>query len=285
MEQPAWTPGKVVPSEPLGTGEAIPALDLPVRESEPVAPPTPAPAAEPDFLAVTRASGVVPAPIRATPPPSAPARKPSVQRPKSQGGMPSERPAWLIPAAIAVVIVLILGTIGVIVLANRGNGTPIGGNPSPSSRPTTSPKGSPSTSPTGGPQAVPNYGPGSASPVTKVQICTPTAPCNIPGASPETATACDLSSCRLEVAVYFSTSQKSVPVSYTLKFFNRCTGQTTDLPGAKTTTPATGYIVSVPTDHLTVRVPSGVKSGALVAVTQTPGVAASQPLLLGADSC
>jgi len=199
--------------------------------------------------------------------------------------MPSERPAWLIPAAIAVVIVLILGTIGVIVLANRGNGTPIGGNPSPSSRPTTSPKGSPSTSPTGGPQAVPNYGPGSASPVTKVQICTPTAPCNIPGGSPETATACDLSSCRLEVAVYFSTSQKSVPVSYTLKFFNRCTGQTTDLPGAKTTTPATGYIVSVPTDHLTVRIPSGVKSGALVAVTQTPGVAASQPLLLGADSC
>ena len=121
--------------------------------------------------------------------------------------------------------------------------------------------------------------------MTRVQICTPTAPCNIPGGSPETATACDLSTCRLEVAVYFSTSQKSVPVSYTLKFFNRCTGQTTDLPGAKTTTPASGYIVSVPTDHLTVRVPSGVKSGALVAVTQTPGVAASAPLLLGADSC
>ena len=85
--------------------------------------------------------------------------------------------------------------------------------------------------------------------------------------------------------MYFSTSQKSVSVSYTLKFFNRCTGQTTDLPGAKSTTPASGYIVSVPTEHLTVRVPSGVKSGALVAVSQTPGVAASAPLLLGADSC
>ncbi len=281
MSQPAWTPGTVVPSEPLGTGEAIPALDLPVREPEKA----PAPTAEPDFLAVTRASGAVPAPTRPAPPPSAPARKPSVKRPESAGRAPSERPAWLIPAAIAVAIVLILGTIGVIVLANRGNGTGVGTNPSASSRPTTSPKTSPSTSPTGGLQAVPNYGPSSASPVTKLQICTPTSPCNIPGASPENATVCDLSTCRLEVAVYFSTSQKSVPVSYTLKFFNRCTGQTTDLPGAKSTTPASGYIVSVPTEHLTVRVPSGVKSGALVAVSQTPGVAASAPLLLGADSC
>jgi hypothetical protein len=285
MTQPAWTPGTVVPSEPLGTGEAIPALDLPLREPEPVPASRPAPSDEPEFLAVTRASGAIQAPARPTPPPSAPARKPSVQRPKSPGRLPFERPAWLIPAAIAVVIVLILGTVGVIVLANRGKGSPVAGNPSPSSRPTASAKGSPSTSPTGGPQAVPNYGPSSASPVSKVQICTPTAPCNIPSGSPETATACDLSSCRLEVAVYFSTSQKSVPVSYTLKFFNRCTGQTTDLPGAKTTTPASGYIVSVPTDHLTVRVPSGAKSGALVAVTQTPGVAASAPLMLGSDSC
>src|SRR5436190_1954212 len=189
MTQAAWTPGTVVPSEPLGTGEAIPALDLQVREPEPAR----APAAEPDFLAVTRASGAIPAPTRPAPPPSPP--------------------------------------------------------------------------------------------VARVQICTPTSPCNIPGDSPESGTACDLSTCRLEVAVYFSTSQKSVPVSYTLKFFNRCTGQTTDLPGAKSTTPASGYIVSVPTEHLTVRVPSGVKSGALVAVSQTPGVAASAPLLLGADSC
>ncbi len=283
MSQPAWTPGKVVPSEPLGTGEAIPALDLSVRE--PDLAPAPAPAAEPEFLAVTRASGAIPAPTRPNPPPSAPARKPSDRRLESASRAPAERPAWLIPAAIAVAIVLILGTVGVIVLTKRGNGTGVGTNPSPSSRPTTSPKGSPSTSPTGGVQAVPNYGPSSASPVTKVQICTATSPCNIPGGSAESATVCDLSTCRLEVAVYFSTSQKSVSVSYTLKFFNRCTGQTTDLPGAKTTTPASGYIVSVPTDHLTVRVPSGVKSGALVAVAQTPGVAASEPLLLGADSC
>src|SRR4029077_808827 len=133
--------------------------------------------------------------------------------------------------------------------------------------------------------AVPNYGPTSGTPVSKVQICTAGSPCSIPGGSAESATVCDLSACRLEVAVYFTTSQKSVPVAYTLKFFDRCTGQTTDLPGAKTTTPASGYIVSVPTDHLAVKLPAGAKSGALVAVSQTPGVAASAPLLLGADSC
>jgi len=187
---------------------------------------------------------------------------------------------------VAAVIVILLGAVGVIVLANRGSGPITGVHTSPSTRPTTSPKGSPSTSPTGGGlQAVPNYGPASAAPVSKVQICSPATPCNIPGASPESATACDLASCRVEVAIYFSTTQKSVTVAYTLKFFDRCTGQTTDLPGAKTTTPASGYIVTIPTDHLAVRIPSGVKAGALVAVVQQPGAAASAPLMLGGESC
>jgi hypothetical protein len=288
MDQPVWTPGKVVPAEPLGTGEAIPALDLPVPE--PVAAVTPVPTSEPDFLATrstTVAPSAAPPPVRPIPPPFAPARKPSAQRPKSGGGPLSERPAWLIPAAVAVAIVLILGTVGVIVLANRGNGlSPIGGKPSPSARPTTSPKASPSTSPTGGPQAVPVYAPTSATPVKSVQICTPTSPCNIPGASAEKATVCDLgSTCRLEVAMYFTTVQKSVVISYTLKFFDRCTGVTTDLPGTQTTTSSSGWIVGIPTDHLNVRLPAGAKSAALVAVSTKPGVAQSAPLLLGADTC
>jgi hypothetical protein len=190
----------------------------------------------------------------------------------------------LIPAAIAVAIVLLLGTAGVIVLANRGGGGPVATHPSPSARPTS--KTSPNASPTGGPLAVPVYAPSSAAPVSKVQICTQSAPCNIPGGSPENASACELNaSCKLEVAIYFTTSQKSVAVAYTLKFFDRCTGTTTDLPGSQTTTPASGFIVAIPTDHLTVRLPAGVKSGALVAVSQKPGVAASAPLLLGSDSC
>jgi len=184
-----------------------------------------------------------------------------------------------------VAIIVLLGIFGVIVLANRGGGPITGGNPSPSARPSTSPKTSPSTSPSGGPQAVPVYAPSSAAPVSKVQICTPAAPCNIPGGAPENATVCDLTSCKLEVAVYFTAVQKSVPVSYTLKFFDRCTGTTTDLPGTQTTTSSSGWIVAIPTDHLTVRIPTGVKSGALVALAQKPGIAASAPLLLGATTC
>ena len=85
--------------------------------------------------------------------------------------------------------------------------------------------------------------------------------------------------------MYFSAVQKSVPYSYTVKFFDRCTGQTTDLPGPSATTPASGYIVAIATDHWPVSIPSGVKSGAIVAVASKPAVARSEPLLLGTDSC
>jgi hypothetical protein len=271
MEQPAWTPGKGVPAEPLGTGEAIPALELAALQAA-------APVESRPSVAVA-----TPPPATRTNPPSAPARKP-VQRPRSGDGAPSERPAWLVPAAIAAAVVILLGIFGVIVLANRGGGTGTAVNPSPSTRPTTSPKTSPSPSSGGGLQTVPTYGPNSASPVKSIQICTATAPCKLPGQADEKATACTLSSCRIEVAVYFTAAQKAMAVSYTLKFFDRCTGQTTDLPGTQTTT-KDGWTVVIPTDHLSVRIPAGVKSGALVAVSSKPTVAASQPLLLGASSC
>jgi len=214
-----------------------------------------------------------------------------VARPPSRGGPLAERPPWLVPAAVAVAIVILLGIFGVIVLANRGGGSITGGtHPTPSAHTSTSPGTSPGTSPsasptTKGPLAVPNYGPASADPITKVQICTTASPCNIPGSTAETGSACDLSSCRVEVAIYFSAVQKSTQVSYTIKFFDRCTGVTTDLPGPSATTPASGYIVAIPTDHWPVSIPSGAKSGAIVAVAQKPAVARSQPLLLGADTC
>jgi len=210
-----------------------------------------------------------------------------VARPPSRGGPLSERPPWLLPAAVAVAIVILLGIFGVIVLANRGGGQVTGGvHTTPTAHASTSPAASPSPSATTkGPLAVPNFGPTSADPITKVQICTTASPCNIPGGSPETGTACDLSSCKVEVAIYFSSVQKSTQVSYTMKFFDRCTGQTTDLPGPSASTPASGYIVSIPTDHWTVSIPNGVKSGAIVAVAQKPAVARSEPLLLGAETC
>jgi hypothetical protein len=206
---------------------------------------------------------------------------------------PFERPAWLIPAVIAVVLILLLGTGGAILASRLKSPTPgatahasPSAKTSPTASPKTSPKTSPNASPTAaqGPLSVPNYGPAKADPITKVLICTVAAPCNVGSSSPpETATACNLSSCHVEVAIYFSAPQK-VPVSYSLKFFDRCTGTTKDLPGPKAFTPPS-YVVVIPTDKWPVTLPSGVKSGALVAVAQQPGVAASPPLMLGADSC
>jgi hypothetical protein len=263
VEAPVWKPGEAVPAEPLGTGYAIevPKLDR-------TTPPPPA------------------APARAPMPAPAP-RRPSVPRPRLGGIGPAERPPWLVPAAAAVLVVILLGIFGVVVLGRLGSNGNVASRTTPSAHASTSPKGSPSSSPSvKSPETVPTFGPASAAPVTKVQFCTTATPCKIAvGIADETATSCDLStSCSVEVAMYFSSGQK-VPVHYDLKFFDRCTGQTTDLPGPPDYTPP-GYAVVIPRDHWTVNLPSGVKSGALVAVTSKPAVAASAPLLLGSqDSC
>jgi hypothetical protein len=264
VESPVWKPGEAVPAEPLGTGYAIEAPRL-----DPVPPAAP-PAA------------VMPA--RVTSPPVE--RKQTVPRPDRPGRLgPSDRPAWLVPAAVAAVVIILLGVAGVVILPKLGGSNPVAST-SPSARASSSPKASPKASPTGGGlQTVPTYAPATAAPVSKIQICTAEAPCAIPGGSPESGTTCDLTSCHIEVAVYFTSVQKSVPVAYALKFFDRCTGQSTDLQGTRTTTPSTGWIVAIPTDHLAVTIPSGVKSGAIVAVSSAPATAASAPLLLGADSC
>ncbi len=267
VESPVWKPGETVPTEPLGTGAAA-------TEVAPPAAPAPVAPAPPPW----RPAAAAPA--------AAPARKPSVPRPPSGGGPLAERPPWLVPAAVAVVIILLLGIVGVIVLSRRSSPTVTGQvRTTPSAHATTSPHATPSATTTGGPQAVPSFGVTSAAPVSKVQICTVASPCDIPGSSAETATACDVNSCKVEVAVYFTAVQRSVNVSYVIKFFDRCSGQTRDLPGPSATTPASGYIVMIPTDHWPVSIPSGVKSGAIVAVTSSPAVAASAPLLIGGNTC
>jgi hypothetical protein len=136
-----------------------------------------------------------------------------------------------------------------------------------------------------GPFAVPNYGPAAADPITKVIICSPATPCPIgAGIQPETGTTCDLNSCKIEVAIYFSAPQRS-PVSYMVKFFDRCANTTKDLPGPNPYTPP-GYVVVIPTNtNWPVSIPAGTKSGAIVVVTQQPSVATSPPWQLGPESC
>jgi hypothetical protein len=251
MEPPVWKPGGAAPAVEMAT-------------AAPVAPPPEAP------------------PQRA--PIGAPARKPTVAR-RPAGGGTSDRPSWLIPAIIAVVLILLLGTAGGIILASRNNnngGGPVAQHsPSPGTTPKTSPKASPTPSAQGGPRAVPTYAPANADPVKSVSYCSPSTPCNIGGATPETATSCDLgAACHVEVALAFTSPQR-VPVGFSLKFFDRCTGVTTDLPGPNSFTPP-GYTLVILEKNVTL--PTGVKSGALVAVSTTPAVAASAPLLLGSST-
>lgn len=178
--------------------------------------------------------------------------------------MPSGRPAWLIPAAVGVVVLLLLGTIG-FVLATRG-GTSTSTQAQATPHPSPTPKASPS--PTNLLKDVPVYAPAAAAPVTSVVIDPANSNCTINGA------------CKIEVDIKFSSVQRN-NVSFIVKFFDRCSGQTTDLPGTGFTPPGFNVVIL----DKSISLPQGAKSAAIVAVTQTPAVAASAPLLLGADSC
>jgi hypothetical protein len=215
-----------------------------------------------------------------TVPPPTPARRPSTP---PENRPPRERPAWLIPAAIALVVLLLLGGAIGIYLKTRtsSSGGPIAhASPSSKTSPKASPKASPTATSTGGTQAVPTYAPASATPVTSVAFCIQsTHPCQ--GVSATDYTNCKLSGpCKVMVEMKFSTVQNG-KVGYSLKFFDRCTGITTNLPGTSFT--PTGFIR---VDLLkVVTLPSGSKSAALVAVSNSPAAAASAPLLLGSDTC
>jgi hypothetical protein len=292
---PAFTP----PSPPPAAA-AVPAP--PPAPARPAWTPMEAPAwkTSGSDAQVPAASSTPPAAPAPPPIPRAPAPQPAARRPAGGGGL-SERPTWLIPAIIAVVLILLLGTGGAIIMANRGSSpgtastTPTvrtSPNASPAASPTTNPKKSPKTSPvpTGqGPLAVPNFGPSTADRVTKVQFCSAATPCVL-GASypPEVDTVCDLNACTVEVAIYFSKGPDGKyytgPVSYVLKFFDRCAGTTKDLPNPPKAN-VTDYAVSIPVGKWKLTLPSGVKSAAIVAVSQEPAVAASDPLMLGGNSC
>ncbi|HZQ50275.1 MAG TPA: hypothetical protein VFB69_08205 [Candidatus Dormibacteraeota bacterium] len=281
-----WTPGParhVSSSE--WTGEATPAPQPVPAEftatppaaaaAAPVAPAVPAMAtAAPDFLA-----GAEPSPTR-TSAPSAPARKPS-RRPSLD--VPSERPRWLIPAAVAVVLLLVLGSAGVYLASHRGNNNTTTAQKSP--HPTASPKASPS--PTNVLQQVPVYAPSNAAPIKSIQFCTAATPCVAPGLPKATDTNCPQvgARCTVDVGVFYSPSYGG-PVSYVLKLFDRCAGTTTDLPGRSSTAGNSQFPkFSVSEISTTVTLPAGAKSAALVAVTTAPSAVQSAPLFLGAASC
>ena len=278
VETGSWTPGPGGPvahvSSSEWTGEATPIPQSVPEEFRAEPAPrkretVPPDAAPPSFLAAAAAATpAVASSATSTAPPvapraaaPAPARKPAARR---EPLFPSGRPGWLIPAAVGVIVVLLLGITGVVLLANHGATTTTHAQTSP--HPTASPK--PSASPTNVIQAVPVYAPAAATPVTSVIIDPANSSCQINGP------------CKIEVDIKFSAPQHS-NVSFIVKYFDRCKGTTTDLQGANFTPP--GFNLVILDKSLTL--PQGAKSAAIVAVTQTPAAAASAPVLLGADSC
>ena len=196
----------------------------------------------------------------------------------------------MVPAAIALVVLLLLGAVGVYL---KTRPTSSGGGPiahaSPS--PKTSPKSSPT--PTGvGLLPIPDYGPTVNPPLTSVKFCTPSAPCVFGGgAAPAKDTNCKLGGpCHIDMAAYWSGNTVNT-LTFSIEFFARCNNpnntsttvlQRTDQNVARfrpvfDPAPAGGFALALP---------SGVKAAVLVAIANTGTVkAASAPLLLGSDTC
>ncbi len=183
-----------------------------------------------------------------------------------------------------VVVLLLLGGGGVYLAGKLGSTTTTSSRPTPSAHASPSAKTSPT--PSGGIQQVPVYAPSNAAPIGSVHFCTAATPCAAPGLPNATDTNCQLGGrCTVDVGIYYSPTYGG-PVNYILKFFDRCTGVTTDLPGRSSTAGNSQFPkFSVSEISTNVTLPTGSKSAALVAVTQQPSVVAGTPLLLGSDTC
>ena len=261
----SWTPGPAHASSSEWTGEATPIPGpVPAELREAIS--------TPSYTAPATYSPPAVAPVTTPPipraPAPAPAKKPAPKRQKRDddyGGMPSGRPRWVVPAAIGVVLLLIIGGGGAYALSRAGSSTTGAGNPSPSAKPST--KSSPT--PTNLLKDVPVYAPATAAPVTSVVIDPANSSCTQIGGS-----------CKLEVDIKFSSVQRG-NVSFIIKYFDRCAGTTQDLPGAGFTPPGFNLVIL----DKTVTLPAGPKAAAVVVVTQSPSVAASAPITLGANSC
>jgi hypothetical protein len=197
-----------------------------------------------------------------------------------------------VPAAVAVVVILILGIVGFVVVPHlRGSGG--GGVASTSPSPRTSPKTSPKASPTPTGSAllpVPDYAPAANPPLTSVKFCSLAAPCAFGGGvPPATDTNCTLEgSCHVDIAAYW-TGTTVTTLTFTVEFFDRCSNPSNDSTvvfqhnyskvGKFSFDPA-------PAGGFPLTLPTGAKAAALVVVADTGTVkAASAPILLGSDSC
>ena len=256
VEQPVWQPGEV----------AVPGVGAPAAATAAATATAQPPASAP---AVT-GEGARPA---------VPPRKPPPAR-RAPISIPAERPAWLAPAAVAVIVVLLLG-IGSVFLFSHLRGGSGGG---PVARTSPSAKASPHASPSPSSvtlHEVPTLAPASAGQIQSVQFCTTATPCPFTG---DKDTNCVINGpCAVDVGVIFTTTYTG-SYSYDIMYFDRCTGTAPQTVLSHSDT-SLGFKIGEPPTLLNLQLPGGAKSAALFVVTRTPAGAQSAPLKLGADSC
>jgi hypothetical protein len=297
--EPVAPTAEPVAEEPRATWTAVPAPAAVPAEPEP-APITPSPAPTPAAPAPPEPAYVAPSyitpapaetaakvPMPATPFEPVPARTPPAPRRPVRDQQPSQRPSWLLPAAVAVVVLILLGIAGAVFLAGRGGNNGNTATSSPGTSPKTSPKATPKTTPSAvgtALQAVPTYAPATSPPFTKVQFCLPAETCQ--GAT-SADTNCTLNAaCHVDIGIYYDAAVGQI--TYLVNFFDRCTGTTT-VVFKRTDTPNPSFRIFLPAPNggFPVTLPSA-KAGAIVVVAQSgTASAASTPYDLpgSAASC
>lgn len=262
-EAPVWQPGEVQ-VRGFESKAPAPAPVAAVSEAPAPASPAPAPAAAP-VMPPSRPS----APTRRPPP----ARRPAIS-------LPPERPAWLVPAAVAVIVILLLGAGSIFLVSKLGssNGGGHAATTTPSAKASAHASASPSSETI---HQVPTLAPAAAGQIQSVQFCTTATPCPFTG---DKDTNCTINGpCALDVGVIF-TSTYTGPYSYDIMYFDRCAGGEPQTLLSHSDS-SRAFKIGEPASLLNVQLPANAKSAALFVVTRTPAGAQSAALKLGADSC
>lgn len=245
ISRPSYVaPAAAAPSAPAPAPSA-PGYTEPSYSQPATYMPPEAPAKQPDFLAATP-----------TVAPRAPAPKPAERKPADRGkpsgggGFSFERPRWVVPAAIGIVVLLVLGGGGAFALSKLGGAS---SSHVANTSPTANPSHKASPTPTNALREPQPVAPLAAAPLASAQFCQTSNPCR--GGITQLFN-CQLPGpCKLDIGIYLSGN--AAQVTYQVQFFDKCTGDTKTILGPKTDNvnnqriwlpaPSNGWAVTLPT--------------------------------------
>lgn len=269
------TAGSLV--EPSGIAHAAGRLGARVRgEAIPEEPPLPTSTPRP-----TEAPPPIPAPVApaSTPPASEPPRAVPASTRYIATAADFQEAAFafslgrltvplLVVGGLLVFLALVWGAVGLI--RHTPGRSPVAATSHPAAPAPVPPSASAraSAAPTPTPTPTASFGPASAPPIQSIEVATS-------GACAAGA------SCAVEVTVHTTTASSSVDIAWTVKAYDSCTGQASDV-GQNKVTERSGWNTVIGDNVLTLPAGRGLQ---LVAVTTAPATAASRPLPVGGSGC